>query len=994
MNSTKAIKSVILACVLLILAGNAAAQTLVRADIDGDIFNVGDQIKLTVLLEGNPGMHGLFFDMAYDGSVLAFESLEEGLLIQRVTEQADLYYAHSDPLTSSSAGSHVIVSYALRGSDTESKETGALVELYFRVIDPGTPETAYRFIFNNYAIKDKDGLDIAGVQWENSIEFTIGSPVGDGYIVISSPYDNQVFYGDEAPVNAIFTGHAGYTVRLSNIDTGYASDPISAAGGSLTGELIPLQYGFNRIEAALFDGDQNILATDKVVVYRSEDTRFIRIIKPADHALLNTNLANVIIASDFAGVMVNGVSAQALGEKYGEMDLYQCRVWLKRGFNTITAQTENPQGAIYKDTIVVYYEQSDTIFRFITPLAGEVFKSAQGANLQIKGEISSLYKTPSGADGQGAELNTVTIKVIYYPDNPLYSTRILVDNKLAVIEETDVAQDQSSVPYMFSNNFEIALQGMDTGEIEIIAYKNKEGNTWENEIHRYVYVDSSRLWINLVQPNIYTSDILDTPYKLSFFHNPDETEDPLAGSNIQLTNDGSFKLKAIDNIVNEETEFSNINKKVSDIIETDEGSVFALVNENNALKIYEKEYGAASWVLRVSRPDMYGYDICETDIGILVGVSNLFSSEDSGLYILQGTILTNIVIGQPIPHVQFIKNHNGTIYLYGNDYSHLYSFNLYTLEDDAGRLKTSVVKKEEFSNNLFITQFELSSDAYTALIRTSDGRVRFFQKVLSAGYREVSFDSDIFDPATEFTQVIVGEYNSGDYNTYLLIKQGVSDNSAFIVMENKISHRLIPSEIQLNFAPGESLLGADFKGDEFLFIHRVDGSDSYHLRKGQILFNYMNIQLVTDGVEEAPYQAESGVDIAAQNLKVYKTSHDSFYLGFGENLTATKLYCFTSDYPSSAQAAFNYKNYDIEGLSGFSFEVDTKELSSSNIEIGFTVREEDGSPVTPAVAQPLVSLQNFMETESDYFSVEKQYKKRNCVRYFYQPAGKQQVSFL
>ena len=47
-----------------------------------------------------------------------------------------------------------------------------------------------------------------------------------------------------------------------------------------------------------------------------------------------------------------------------------------------------------------------------------------------------------------------------------------------------------------------------------MAYKNKKGTTAETVIKRIVYVDNSILKIELVQPNIYTSDVLDTNYKL------------------------------------------------------------------------------------------------------------------------------------------------------------------------------------------------------------------------------------------------------------------------------------------------------------------------------------------------------------------------------------------------------------------------------------------------------------------------------------------------
>ena len=72
----------------------------------------------------------------------------------------------------------------------------------------------------------------------------------------------------------------------------------------------------NRISAELYEpdptgGDNHIfLASDTVKVYRSGESRFVEILDPADHALLNTDMVNVRVRSSFENVQINGMSAE------------------------------------------------------------------------------------------------------------------------------------------------------------------------------------------------------------------------------------------------------------------------------------------------------------------------------------------------------------------------------------------------------------------------------------------------------------------------------------------------------------------------------------------------------------------------------------------------------------------------------------------------------------------------------------------------------------
>ena len=136
-------KKIFLISILLICyAGLLSADPDITAEINGDVYAIGDLIKVKVQITNNPGFHSLFFDIGYNESILAFEDIQEGLLVQREVLEAKLLYAVSDENTSAVHGSHIVVSYALKGPGTETPETGELVTLQFRVVSPGTPQTA------------------------------------------------------------------------------------------------------------------------------------------------------------------------------------------------------------------------------------------------------------------------------------------------------------------------------------------------------------------------------------------------------------------------------------------------------------------------------------------------------------------------------------------------------------------------------------------------------------------------------------------------------------------------------------------------------------------------------------------------------------------------------------------------------------------------------------------------------------------------------------
>ena len=126
---------------------------------------------------------------------------------------------------------------------------------------------------------------------------------------------------------------------------------------------------------------------------------------------------DVRVSSPYTNVMINGSAAHNTGERDGKNYIFRRRIWLKSGFNKIDASCESPQGAQYTDSVSLFYYKDNKVFRFVTPANREVFKTGGEVRLPIKGEIGSAYKS------EGVP-NTVTLKVIYRPDNPLLSLTV------------------------------------------------------------------------------------------------------------------------------------------------------------------------------------------------------------------------------------------------------------------------------------------------------------------------------------------------------------------------------------------------------------------------------------------------------------------------------------------------------------------------------------------------------------------------------------------
>jgi hypothetical protein len=973
----KALWISVITVLFLLLTGTGVwgQSPVVRAEIDADTYKVGEVITLRVNLDSNPGLHSLYCDLAYDGTVMEFVSLSQGTMVNEEYQPNEFLYAVSDSVTSNIRGNHLILSYTLQGAGVLTYRTGLLCEIRFRVKTPGEAGMKYQFTFNSAAVTDGIGNNFTGVSWSSSPYFTIGSSAYRSFVLITKPYDMEVIYEDRVEVKAISSTGLDYYVRYENKTTGEVTLPIPANTSNLPAQTFHLNKGYNNIAVTLYqriNGHDYMIAIDQVRVYHPEDDKYIKILSPKPNQVVNTDLVEVIISSPYEEVTVNGLAAQFYEEGNGENKLYRTRLWLRKGFNTITAEAVGPEKVKYKDTIRVYYQKDSSIFSFISPRVGEYYKSAADAYLHIEGEIDSEYRTSANA-GEGPVPNTVTLQVLYRPNNPQKATIMLVDNKLAKIKETDDNFRQAHSGYLFYNDFEISLAGLGSGEIEIIAYKNKEGNCWDDKIHRLVYVDDQRLWIDLVQPNVYSCDLLDNRWQLRNFN---EAKEPHMENSIVST-DGGIVLAPGEPVIAQELLVST-----ADLAEDKDGTLYALTNNQvtGSLSIYRKRKVDAGWNLVLTRSQMHGYALCATDKGILVGVSNLYASEDSGLYLLQDDRLVNIQFPVTLQHVQFIQNRNGIIYIYGNYYNYLYSFNIHTLTQGSNGLLVDALNRVDFANNFNLKQFVLSTDCETAILRRENGRIHFYNRT-AAGYLPVKISEAKDDIELTGRNIIAGEYKNGDYNAYLILKD---DTHVISIMEyTKGQRRYFTSEkIAVDKLLKEKevrLYAAGFKNNAFYFLYQGAGS-GLKLKEGQVFFEQFYSQ-------EDPVVYPCALVPNLLSAQLFITSKNQLYLGAGsglpDHLAANTLYHLYHQLPNlPGKISFNYVNDDIEGICGFSFELDPAWLELEGaVEFGFAVKEKSSGNnrlTTPTDAVLFQAEQQCLAdlirvTENEFYTLYRHY---------------------
>lgn len=976
-------KKALLACVAICTIGmaTAAAEPCVSATTDRQSYAVGDVVNLTVQVSGNTGFHGLFFDLRYDPDVFAFVSATESdLPIKANAEKADsarLLYAVSSP-RSGAPSQRLVMSFTYADPAGTTSRNGRVATAKFRVIGRPSAQEGARFSFDP-ASSRVYGLGESILEQFRFVDSALVS-VKEGerqYVQINAPPANQAVYDAIVALSATSTPGIGYTYRVRNEDTGYESDPLSAQSGSLNDFNIELAVGLNRLAVELRDANGNILATDTRTVARSSSASIVRIVSPVDHALVNTDRVRFVVASTLSAVTVNGVVAEPLPEKQEGKNLFAASLWLKKGFNEIVAQGFLGEGAgriAYTHSITVFYQRDDLSFRFLRPLADSTIRlgrddpQLRDGSLVVSGEIGSQVN-PDGSN------TTVMLRVEYNPTNPALKSRTIVYDRAMTIEENAGTYADSQAPYVFKNDFAIDVSGLENGELTITAYKNKSGLRSEAEIVRVVSLCTDRLEIELTQPNIFGVDILDTKTKIKAFN---AGEDPVPmWDNVNLFKDGRIGLAPKQRLVKRDAQISG--SSVVDIIECADGTRYALVNAGNEMRLYRRDSFATSWGANLLKNcAMHGYALCETDRGVLIGVSNSFTTSNSGLYLFDGTGLVNVSIGKPIPHVQFIECRDGKVFLYGNDYSHIYSFDLYSLQLIDGRYATDDVSAIPCDNDEFLSDFCMGDDGKTVLMLTTDGRLIVAQNLDGTGFERGDLSATLFPDHYRFSSIIRGSYDQGYYNAYLVLPSADSE-VARVIMENKSTNRLVPCLSPNGLFPdGQRLIGATFSNGEFVFMYRSDEESAegytYSVRRGTVLFNELSLDNEVETFVSPSVAIEPGLK---NRHSLLSTKDSSYTVGYGADLAVPAVFEFINTYPENGEIAFSYRNADAELIKGFSFQVDPSWKSTDKIRLSFTVRDVDTGARVFGTTDTPVSLASFLAANGDLYQVSSAYDQQS-----------------
>lgn len=931
-------------------------QTHIKARVDADSYKSQDIVELSIYVENNSGLHGVYFDVDYDSSVFQFLDAESGRLSRGFPNDGEFLYAATPLGAGNTSRDHVVVSYAVNGYGSVIYNTGLLARLRFRVKDHIVdPARYFQFDFTERGVIDGSGNPLPGVFWSPSRSFQTESLYGDSFIQIQNPYYHATLKkesehisvvkketGDEVfiLVDTLFsTGTGDHKVKIYNDAQPEIFNIYDGASGSLNDSPVSVKTGYNRIIAELLNVDHTKIVMAETVFYLAPDSEAVKIVSPSAHAFLNGDMVEVKVETPYTGVRINHQDAlldSTLTDSEGNLiNIYTLSVWLQKGFNTIRAEVDKPkensvpgdpnsfEEVVYSDEIEVYYRKNSDHFKLITPSMGEVFRMSQ--TLTVKGEIQSRFQNRD--KNNGAVENSVTIEVLFTPDD---FTKAPVTQVIpAVIQASEAGQESITSNYYFTADVDVSSFG--SGTLQIDVYKNRVGSVWEDKVSRICYINNDPLKIELKQPNVYSVDVLDTQKKIDFFDTQRDIQaygPQMISPSVKINETGGFEIASTTVI----SEIINDKVGIIDIAESPDGTLYALENINGSMTIYQKKLNDELWTEVVTRSGLFAFDLEYTEKGLFIGVSHLYGSESDGLYLLDDGKLWNVALPGALPHVQFLNSVDGELYIYGNFYSSLYSFNVHTLAQDGEVLQVSGVNSFELRSSRELSQFILADDGKTAVLRDQFDNIEFYTLV-GSGYEKALISGS----SVTGEWVSAGEYSTGEYTAFLILSSGVHE----VVMKDRRTGQFYRQDFILNtsLAGTPDSLAVEFKEDSFHFVYSV--LNEYHYLKGQIFFDRFYKK----------DEAILGSLVVASPSGTYPllAGGDSFYFNYGlkkaPGTYLDPLVHFYYKFTESASAQFSYSNDDSEGLTGFSFEVEPEWMNQevSSISLGFSVKSQDSS---------------------------------------------------
>lgn len=873
-------------------------------------YQLGDLIEVDVRLDALSEFNHIFFDVDYNEEVLDWVEYKTTALSHK--DICRTLFARA--VSRDNKTGRLIFSLNWKENRQVYNET-PVITLVFRAkrSHEGTV-----FTFNNRDIKNLAGGTVAS-EWKNSAPVTISGSSHESYIWINNPQDASVLSDlrgvsdGKADFSLIFTKSSGVSVQLKNDTNGASSEVFYEALGFKEGIPLPLAEGKNTVTAFLYDKEGTVLALESINVHYVNSENSLRVLSPFQSSVVNQNRIPVKVASDFSNVVINSVKAEPMGYTDNNQEVYTRDVWLSPGFNTVEITATSDKNEVYQRELSVYFEKSDEVFRISRPLNGKIVKYEENSSLWFTGEISQKF-------ADNGQENSVVYDVLFYPQGYREKVRTVIKEGMAEIKEASAGGISTETAYTFTNVNPIPLKNLKAGTLEIIAYKNKRGTAFDESSAVYVVLDNSRLSIQLEQPRVYSDDLLLNEKVLDDFQKLAYPKYEKQFHNVSLHPSGSLSLDRTDYTVSGATPFTSARQGLTEL---SNGTLLWYTNKNGIARFKSRKLGREEWTdYYPDTNEFYIYDVEETDKGLLLGVSNYSLSGKTGLYLLHEGKLTNIVLGKPVTHVQFIQKDGDIIYLYGNDYSHIYSFNINTLEPYGDRLKTSSVESIPLANSLAIKDFHLSPSQNTAALLTLNGDLHFYSLRNGSFVKKKFIDNSRF---TNVKNVYPGNYDKGAYFAWVIEKEA----ELFTVMEKKADGVLTDYSVKEGIPAGE-VLGIASRGDEYYILTHDTGKNI--ITQGKFFFNRF--------IENNPGVSYTGAGVlTGSDSDLIVTEYNGLFWGDG---VTKNLYNFTSNIQREGSAEFSYYNPHAEGIKGFTFDIPGKWVDNPSLTFDFNYQGTEG----------------------------------------------------
>lgn len=907
----------------------AGPELSIKTDRSGSTerdYKVGDLITVDIDISSNTGFFGAHYSLQYPTEAVDFIKAEPGNFTTNQGAYGSFLYAHKPGV--------VISSVTLLDKESTLDE-GTFARYYFRA-KKITSLVSFQLIPSETLLMDTDFNEVPSTL--NAFEPFSIIENNDIYLNITDPQNNISVSSLSVDVTAVYNKNFPYQVQFFNRSTGYASGFMSDPAGSVI-HPVEIRQGVNTIEAVLYNEQREEVSTPQASIIINSvppSDKKIEIISHQSHSIVDTDTVVLTITSFTNSVNINEMPAVMAGDDpaINGNTLFEYTLPLTEGFNTITASTEEG-GFYYEDTITLYYQKNKSSFSFVYPMDNQYYKYKAHKDLDITGFIGSDKKD----DGTEA---TIDLKLIHHPRSAALNSTVIEESLRAIIEP-NTSSDYRIAPFTFrlpdsvdlERDFPGELRNLTDGKLEIIAYKNKDGNSYEEAIHRFIYLTSEELAIEIIRPNLYGSDKLYSVDEINAF-TPGGIDKASQFSELVPNSSGYLTYANTNNTGSENSFFANTQLQA---ITEYSGDLYALANAANFMYIYKKVQGSDIWTQIITTSGDIGYSLVATDRGLFLGLKN--NTNNNGLYLIENDNLSPINLSETVSNVQFIQNNNNKISLYNKGFQkYIYSFDIMSLNrtDNNGSISYSLNSKDlektlVNTGDLIFKEFIVSDNLQYAVALESEGYLRLFKNENSVLTPFDTFTAASGLSGLQFSSAIYGNYSEGDYEVYLLLDN--NNNHQTLTINTKTG---IINAKPLNIS---HLKGAAFNNNMFTLLINDPASvtDTLQVKRGTVYFDSFYPSTQTDFA--------SVMILGNSGYKLTNSVNNTIHV-----YTQTDYVLLEKELPTVPQTVnIVYENSDAVDIKGFSFYTDADSINSSGLQLAFTPYT-----INPVTNQELVAI--------------------------------------